>query len=210
MAARGSKKDPPSTGLFEKVHLGSVPEKTFAQAALRPPEGWIYWGSFLSGMIRMDTYMRRDRLWTLVFSLRGQQTIETVVSFHSWFAPPYPHTTTEYTIMAKYLKKAQRQAKKAKKEKTDPFFAEKYEALHEYLCLTAWEDGSTRQTSTISLFVDNGQWKARLNDREDGLVAFVAADGFIALLEALESGLRDGTLDWREDRFAAKPKGKKS
>jgi len=210
MTKRRSEKDHPGTGLFEKVHLGSMPEKTFAQAALRPPEGWIYWGSFLSGSIRMDTYLGPERLWTLVFSLRGQQTIETVVSFHSFFAPPYPHTTTEYTIMAKYLKKAQRQAKKQKKEKTDPFFAEKYEALHEYLTLSVWEDGSSRMTSTISLFTDNGQWKARLNDRDEGTVAFVAAEGFIALLEALETGLRDGTLDWREDRFAAQKKPKKA
>jgi len=210
MASKRSKKDPLSTGLFLRTHMGSQPCKTFSTCVRRPPEGWIYFGSFVSETVRMDTYMRKDRLWTLVYSPRGEDAILAVVSFHSFFAPLFPHTSTEYKTMAKYLKKAQQAAKKAKKERKDPFFAEKYEALHEYLTMTAWEDGSERVTSTISLFVDQGQWKARLNDRDGGQVAFVSAEGFIALLEALETALRDGTLDWREDRFSAKPKGKKA
>lgn len=53
------------------------------------------------------------------------------------------------------------------------------------------------KTATLTLFVEGGQWKACLNDRAEGEVAFVTADRFTALLDALETGLREGSLDWR-------------
>lgn len=86
----------------------------------------------------------------------------------------------------------------------DEAFAQDYPAISEFLTLD-WLEGATRQTSTLGVSVDAGQWKVRLADRENGLVCFVSGDGFYAALDALEKALGAGTGDWRSDQFA-KPK----
>lgn len=87
----------------------------------------------------------------------------------------------------------------------DEAMASDYPALYEYLTLD-WLEGQARETATLGVSVDAGQWKVRLADRDNGLVCFVSADGFYAALEALERHLADGSADWRRDQFA---KGKK-
>lgn len=206
---RGVWEGPRETGLWDRHRKGSHQYLCTAEAARQAPDGWIYHGSLTSGTVRVDTYLGPSRLWTCVYCPRGKDTLLAVVSFHSWKAPPYPETDTEGLIMAKYLKKAKKDPKSKKDRKPDPFFAEKYEAMHEFLALEKWEDGSDRETGTMSVFLDQGQWKARLCDRDGGLVAFVSSEGFTGLLDALEEGLRDGSLDWRADRFARKAPKKK-
>lgn len=86
---------------------------------------------------------------------------------------------------------------------------QQYPALHEYLTLD-WMDGEARETATLGISVDAGQFKARLADRDAGLVTFVSADGFLAVLEALERQLAAGTADWRRDQYSkAKPARKR-
>lgn len=79
----------------------------------------------------------------------------------------------------------------------DPFLRQ-YPALVEYLDLDRFDDGRPRATSTLLVFVDAGVLKACLNDRQMGEVAFVSAASFEGLLEALEKGLAEGSLDWRQ------------
>lgn len=86
----------------------------------------------------------------------------------------------------------------------DEEFARNYPALAEYLTCD-WLEGAVRETSTLGISVDAGQWKARLADRDTGLVTFVSSDGFYAVLDALEGRLARGEADWRRDQFA-KPK----
>ncbi len=61
-------------------------------------------------------------------------------------------------------------------------------------------------------FAEGGKLKACLVDRDQNLVAFVSADGWQLLLEAIEEGLQDGRLDWRAKKEwkPAAPDKKKS
>jgi len=81
----------------------------------------------------------------------------------------------------------------------DSEFAARYAAVHEHLTCD-WLEGAARRTSSLTVFVDGGRWKGCLSDRENGLVLFVAADGFGGVLDTLERQIRDGTGDWREQR----------
>lgn len=83
----------------------------------------------------------------------------------------------------------------------DEEFARNYPALAEYITCD-WLEGERRETSTLGISVDAGQWKARLADRDSGLVTFVSGDGFYAVLDALEGRLARGEADWRRDQFA--------
>lgn len=88
----------------------------------------------------------------------------------------------------------------------------RYEALVEMMELSSWEDGTPRQTSTMTLFIDSGSLKACLNDRDGDRTAWVSADSFKGLLDALEKGLRDDSLDWRHrqpDGKQRRPSGQK-
>lgn len=84
---------------------------------------------------------------------------------------------------------------------SDPKFADDYPALAEHLCLD-WLEGSARQPSTLTITTDGGRWRGSIRDRDNGLVAFLTADGFYDLLGALEHNLANDSLDWRADQFA--------
>jgi len=70
-------------------------------------------------------------------------------------------------------------------------------ALFEYLTLDAWEDGEVRQTATLLLFVEGGQFRGCVNDRENERSLWAGADTFLGLVGALEGRLIDPTADWR-------------
>lgn len=76
-------------------------------------------------------------------------------------------------------------------------------ALVEFLAVTRWPDGSLREPGSLTLFVDEGTPKACLNDKGQGLVAFVSGSSLTDLLLAIEDKLRDGSLDWRRSRDRA-------
>ncbi len=79
--------------------------------------------------------------------------------------------------------------------------SEKYAALIEFLGLETYEDGSKRQTGTMTLFLDGSGLKACLNDRDTGRTGWATAESFTALLGLLERQLREAKVEWR----AAKP-----
>lgn len=82
---------------------------------------------------------------------------------------------------------------------SDPGFHERYPTLHDFLTLTGW-GGKQRKTGTILVFAEDGKWKACVNDRDGGNYCFGSADSFSGLLEALERGLKGGSLDWRASK----------
>jgi hypothetical protein len=81
----------------------------------------------------------------------------------------------------------------------DPAIESCYPALHDFLCVTNVR-GKDRRTGSLSLFVEDGRVKAALNDREEGMVAFVSGKSVLELAGSLEKGLQTGTLDWRPSR----------
>jgi hypothetical protein len=75
-----------------------------------------------------------------------------------------------------------------------------FPALVEFLTLPKWEDGAVRATGTILVFIEDGIWKGCLRDRDQSLVAFVAAPTPEGILAAADKGLRGNDLDWRAQR----------
>jgi hypothetical protein len=81
-------------------------------------------------------------------------------------------------------------------------WAGEYPSVWEFIGMEAWPSGERRKLGTIRLFVEDGAWKACLNDKEGSLVAFVTGKSPEGLFEAMEEGLAQGGLDWRRDRYA--------
>lgn len=59
------------------------------------------------------------------------------------------------------------------------------------------DDGSPRKRGSVTLFFEDGFWKACLSNKDDGLVAFSSAASVLEVAQALERGLDLHTLDWR-------------
>lgn len=91
---------------------------------------------------------------------------------------------------------------------SDSEFEKKYPSLWAFLTDSKWASGETRETGSVLLFTQEGHWKAMIKDKDSGCIAFVTKETFKTLLDALERGLVDGKLDWREDAFKTK-KGKR-
>jgi hypothetical protein len=92
----------------------------------------------------------------------------------------------------------------------DTAFLNAFPDLHDHMTQVRWEDGSLRNTSSVTLFIEGAQWKACLNDRDAGLVAFVAGRSFNDVLRALNDGIKGDTLDWRPSRSAVGSPRRKS
>lgn len=79
-------------------------------------------------------------------------------------------------------------------------FCRDYPYLFEHMTMTVWEGGGGRETSSLTLFFDEGKLKLCLHDRDAGRVAFVAAYSPEEAFRAMEEGLLAGLLDWRPAR----------
>lgn len=73
-------------------------------------------------------------------------------------------------------------------------------AIWEYLTCEQWEDGTPRQTATVTVFWEDSRVKLCLNDRFAGRSLWVSGESLIAALDALEGQLEAGTGDWRRNR----------
>ena len=76
-------------------------------------------------------------------------------------------------------------------------------ALVEFLTETKWDDGTPRAVGSLTLFVDEGLWKACLSDKDAGRVAFVSGQTPTDVFQAAEKGLTSSSLDWRQTRGQA-------
>jgi len=73
-----------------------------------------------------------------------------------------------------------------------------FPALFEFLTASTYEDGKARQLPTIMVFFDHPLFKVCLNDRDQGLSAWVSSSGMQGALAALERGLEGDCLEWRK------------
>jgi len=80
---------------------------------------------------------------------------------------------------------------------------DKCELLAGWLTETAWDNGEERTPGSLLIFAQDLRWKAMLCDKDGDNIAFVTAETFKGLLEALEKGLRNNSLDWRPSRSPA-------
>jgi len=82
----------------------------------------------------------------------------------------------------------------------DPDLSKRHPTLAAHLCQVAWEDGTPRLPSTLSVFTSDGVFKACLRDRVANICLWVAAKSFGKLADALEAALNDPNTVWRADR----------
>jgi len=78
-------------------------------------------------------------------------------------------------------------------------------ALHEFLTLSRLPDGKTRQTATLSVFVEGSLWKCVLNERESNLTLWATAETLQGLWMELEQRLTADQVDWRPGRRLETP-----
>ena len=72
-----------------------------------------------------------------------------------------------------------------------------FPAIVEFCCALEGPDGKKRETSTITLFWDQGMWKACVNDRDRSVSGFFSDRRLAGLLDRLELALEEGSIDWR-------------
>lgn len=83
-----------------------------------------------------------------------------------------------------------------------------HEALWEYLTCEELPDGGERTTSMVVMLAEGGLIKAALQDRQEGLSLWAAAQSVPEVLDALEARLRAGDGDWRPMRGQGPQKGR--
>lgn len=116
---------------------------------------------------------------------------------HAGFRRP---RSPQSSIMADFLRKRETRDPSAPLPATSSQLATAMPALWAHLSYGSYPDGSPRERSTLSIFCGDYGLQACLNDRDNGLVAFVTADALEGLLEALERGLASDSVDWRKAR----------
>jgi len=84
--------------------------------------------------------------------------------------------------------------------KRDPRVEKDFPAIWDLMTTTKLKDGTSVATMTVLLFVQDGLWKACLNDRQGEVSSFVSADTALALLQAIEEGLAGDSLEWRSSK----------
>lgn len=73
-------------------------------------------------------------------------------------------------------------------------------SLLEFLSGGVFEDGSSREPGSLTIFRQDGLCKLCLSEKTTGLVAFISGKSVTSAFAAAEKGLQGGTLDWRESR----------
>lgn len=71
--------------------------------------------------------------------------------------------------------------------------------LLEFLSSLSGAGGSKRVPGTLSLTSKDGKWTLRVKDSSCKVYAYVTADKLDDALLILDTGLGDGSLDWRVD-----------
>jgi len=75
-----------------------------------------------------------------------------------------------------------------------------FPALAAFMTETRWEDGSPREVGTLLFCAEDGRWKVWVNDKGNGVTAWLSAATWPDLLLALERGLAADSLEWRTPR----------
>jgi len=78
--------------------------------------------------------------------------------------------------------------------------SKKWPVLVDHLTQTCWEDGTPRQTSTLSVFVGDGAFKGLLKDRETQQTLWVASPTLDKLFDVVEAALNDPGFVWRREK----------
>jgi hypothetical protein len=80
----------------------------------------------------------------------------------------------------------------------DEEWANSLPLLVEYLCSQKYDDGSKRERSTVTLFVEDGSVKLALNDRGEKRSLYVSSDSVDGAFSLLELALAADHPPWRK------------
>ena len=69
--------------------------------------------------------------------------------------------------------------------------------IYAFLRDTAYEGGRQRVTGTLSFFVQAGVLKCAVNDKDRALCAFVTAPTWAELLQLVNDGICNDSLEWK-------------
>jgi len=75
-----------------------------------------------------------------------------------------------------------------------------YPTVWSYLTQSRWDDGTERNTSSVTFFTDAGQLKCVLKDKETGYSLWAAGSSLDSMFSVLEALLNDPTAVWRQDK----------
>ncbi len=79
-----------------------------------------------------------------------------------------------------------------------------------YMWLTETKIGDQdRQTGSLTIFVEDGLFKAWVNDRWMHQYAVKSARTLDSLLDEIETSFNDGSIDWRKQKKGGRAKGSK-
>lgn len=84
----------------------------------------------------------------------------------------------------------------------DSEFETRWPNLYAYMTQETWPEGGARATSTLLFFVERGELKACISDRDAQRSAFFTGSSFSSLFDTVESALEGGDVDWRQKRLA--------
>lgn len=84
-----------------------------------------------------------------------------------------------------------------------------FPTLIEYLTLTAYPDGTKRETAALIIVADAGGWRGCLSDKDNARSLWKASDSVLGLLMALEqAAAEDDPGAWRQQQGTSR-KGRK-
>ena len=88
----------------------------------------------------------------------------------------------------------------------DEALMKKYPRIVEYLTTTQWEDGSSRQTSSVAITINDGMIQVALNDKELKQSMYSSAGSMTEALGLMEKALAANVDGWRAWKSGAKRK----
>lgn len=79
----------------------------------------------------------------------------------------------------------------------DEGFQKEFPLLWEHLVTNCYDDGSSRKTSTLLIFIEGTVLRMCLNDRDNNRSSFTTSETFADCLTELEARLAKKTMEWK-------------
>lgn len=102
--------------------------------------------------------------------------------------------------------------KKGRGKSTDGFvfrdeaFEKEYPTLFDFLSSVTDSTGRSQEPGSVKIFVSEGKLKVLVKSPQEAAVAFETPDQLTGLWEVLDHKLKEGELDWRDDKFGTNGK----
>lgn len=83
----------------------------------------------------------------------------------------------------------------------DPWLEKLAPVVADFLLTARWDDGKERETSSLTIVVQDGLWKLCLSDRDASKKLWASGETLTKALKNLEERVTDPKPDWRVDRW---------